>query len=96
MIDASGAHIVTDNFFGTNEIRFDPNEEWLYVVEIARAPASAACVCSRTCRLRIAWCRPDDLGGRPDGMTFDAYGNLWITLVSHDRLVALTPEGDVL
>jgi sugar lactone lactonase YvrE len=39
---------------------------------------------------------PDDLGGRPDGMTFDAYGNLWITLISHDRLIALTPEGDVL
>ena len=39
---------------------------------------------------------PEDLGGRPDGMTFDAYGNLWITLISHDRLVALTTEGDVL
>jgi sugar lactone lactonase YvrE len=23
---------------------------------------------------------PEDLGGRPDGMTFDAFGNLWITV----------------
>ena len=96
VIDAGGARIVADNFFGTNEIRFDPNEEWLYVVE---TPGS------RISRLRLQpdlsvadrqVYGPDDLGGRPDGMTFDAYGNLWITLVSHDRLIALTPEGDVL
>ena len=39
---------------------------------------------------------PPDLGGIPDGFAFDAAGNLWITLVNADRLVALTPEGDVL
>jgi hypothetical protein len=40
-----------------------------------------------------------DLGGRPDGMTFDAYSNLWIIgsiLVSHHLPVALPPVGDVL
>ena len=39
---------------------------------------------------------PPDLGGVPDGFAFDAYGNLWITFVNADRLVALTPDGDVL
>ena len=39
---------------------------------------------------------PPDLGGIPDGFAFDAAGNLWITLVNADRLIALTPEGDVL
>jgi len=96
VIEDGKARVVADAFFGTNEIRFDPNEEWLYVVE---TPGS------RISRLRIRRdgsvaqrevYGPDDLGGRPDGMTFDAYGNLWITLISHDRLVALTPEGDVL
>jgi gluconolactonase len=33
LIDPSGARIVADNFFGTNEVRLDPAEEWLYVVE---------------------------------------------------------------
>ncbi len=39
---------------------------------------------------------PPDLGGIPDGFAFDAVGNLWITLVNADRLIALTPEGEVL
>jgi sugar lactone lactonase YvrE len=39
---------------------------------------------------------PEKLGGNPDGFAFDAYGNLWTTLIGQDRLVAITPEGDVL
>jgi sugar lactone lactonase YvrE len=39
---------------------------------------------------------PADLGGPPDGIAFDAFGNLWCTLVMVDRLIALTPQGDVL
>ena len=39
---------------------------------------------------------PADLGGTPDGFAFDALGNLWTTLVQTDRLIALTPEGEVL
>lgn len=33
IIDEQGIRIVADGFVGTNEIRFDANEEWLYVVE---------------------------------------------------------------
>src|SRR5271154_1969707 len=33
LIDERGIRIVADGFVGTNEIRFDANEEWLYVVE---------------------------------------------------------------
>lgn len=35
------------------------------------------------------------LGGIPDGFAFDAFGNLWITLIMAERLVALTPEGEL-
>lgn len=35
------------------------------------------------------------LHGAPDGFAFDAHGNLWTTLIGQDRLVAITPEGDV-
>jgi sugar lactone lactonase YvrE len=39
---------------------------------------------------------PSDLRGTPDGFAFDQYGNLWITIVQTDRLIALTPEGNQL
>jgi sugar lactone lactonase YvrE len=96
MIDEQGMRIVAEGFFGTNEIRMDAREEWLYVVESNARHIS---------RLRV---RPDgslsdreiygpaDLGGIPDGFAFDSHGNLWVTLVMYDRLVAITPEGEVL
>jgi gluconolactonase len=96
LIDERGIRIVADGFIGTNEIRFDAKEEWLYVVESNARHIS---------RLRL---QPDgslkdreifgpaDLRGTPDGFAFDAYGNLWITIVQTDRLIALTPQGDVL
>ena len=38
---------------------------------------------------------PAHLGGLPDGIAFDAHGNLWATLIMVDRLIALTPQGDM-
>jgi sugar lactone lactonase YvrE len=96
LIDERGIRIVAEGFVGTNEIRFDANEEWLYVVEsnarhISRLRASP----DGTLRDREIF-GPSDLGGTPDGFAFDEYGNLWITIVQTDRLVALTPEGELL
>jgi len=96
LIDESGIRIVADGFVGTNEIRLDANEEWLYVVETNAR---------RISRLRVAddgsltdreIYGPQDLGGFPDGFAFDAHGNLWITLILNEKLIALTPEGEVL
>jgi gluconolactonase len=96
LADEKGIRIVADGFVGTNECRVDASQEWLYVVE-----SNARCIS----RLRI---RPDgsltdreiygpsDLGGVPDGFAFDAFGNLWVTLVMYDRLIAITPDGSVL
>jgi gluconolactonase len=96
LIDRQGIRIVADGFMGTNEIRMDANEEWLYVVEsngrrISRLRVQA----DGSLRNREVF-GPSDLGGIPDGFAFDAYGNLWITLIMSERLVALTPEGDLL
>lgn len=96
VIDEQGIRIVAEGFGGTNEIRFDDREEWLYVVESN---------VRRISRLRL---RPDgslgerevygpaELEGFPDGFAFDTYGNLWVTLVMSDKLIALTPDGEVL
>lgn len=89
--------IVAEGFHFTNEIRFDANEQFLYVVE-----TTGGCIS----RLRV-----DDKGnlsgreifgpsrlGRgawPDGIAFDTCGNLWGTCVYSDKLFVLTPEGDM-
>jgi sugar lactone lactonase YvrE len=96
LIDERGIRIVADGFVGTNEIRFDEREEWLYVVEsnsrrISRLRAEPDGSLSE----RELY-GPPDLGGIPDGFAFDAAGNLWIALVNADRLIALTPEGEIL
>lgn len=89
--------IVADGFHFTNEIRFDANEEWLYVVETTGG---------RITRLRIdeqgrvaerEVFGPASLGtgAWPDGIAFDARGNLWGTLVYSDKLFVLTPAGDL-
>ncbi|RRW40423.1 SMP-30/gluconolactonase/LRE family protein [Pseudomonas luteola] len=96
VIDEKGIRIVAEGFGGTNEIRFDDKEEWLYVVESN---------VRRISRLRLNTdgslsdrevYGPSELEGFPDGFAFDSFGNLWVTLVMSDKLIALTPKGDVL
>jgi sugar lactone lactonase YvrE len=97
LLDEKGLRIVADGFHFTNEIRFDADEAWLYVAETTA---------KRVTRLRVAVdgtltgreiYGPSSLGdGLVDGIAFDAYGNLWATMIMADRLVAITPEGDVL
>jgi sugar lactone lactonase YvrE len=96
LIDDRGMRIVADGFFGTNEIRMDAREEWLYVVESNARHVSRLRVQPDGSLTDREIYGPADLGGIPDGFAFDAYGNLWVTLVMYDRLVAITPEGDVL
>jgi sugar lactone lactonase YvrE len=96
LIDEHGIRLVADGFVGTNEIRFDAREEWLYVVESnARRISRLRAHDDGSLGDREVY-GPDDLGAVPDGCAFDAAGNLWITLVNCDRLIALTPTGEVL
>ena len=96
LIDERGIRIVADGFVGTNEVRLDAREEWLYVVESNARRISRLRVQPDGSLTDREIFGPPDLGGIPDGFTFDAYGNLWVTLVMYDRLIAITPEGEVL
>jgi gluconolactonase len=97
LIDEKGPRVVADGFVFTNEVRFDATEEWLYVAE--------------TCARRVTRLRvradgslhgrevfgPSSLGsGAIDGIAFDSYGNLWATMIFSDKVVAITPEGELL
>ncbi len=96
LIDEQGIRIVADGFCGTNEIRFDPAEEWLYVVESTGWRISRLRVQPNGSLTDREVYGPSRLDGFPDGFAFDAYGNLWVTLIFTDVLIAITPEGDVL
>jgi gluconolactonase len=96
LIDERGIRIVADGFVGTNEVRLDANEEWLYVVESNARRISRLRVHADGALSGREIFGPSDLRGTPDGFAFDEYGNLWITIVQTDRLIALTPEGNVL
>ncbi|HEX3803893.1 MAG TPA: SMP-30/gluconolactonase/LRE family protein [Solirubrobacteraceae bacterium] len=96
LIDEAGARVAADGFIGTNEIRFDASEEWLYVVESNARHVSRLSVANDGTLSHREVYGAEDLGGIPDGFAFDVAGNLWITLVNADRLVALTPELELL
>jgi sugar lactone lactonase YvrE len=97
LVDDRGARVVADGFHFTNEVRLDEKEEWIYVAETTA---------KRVTRLRIGpdgslgdreIYGPSSLGeGLVDGIAFDAYGNLWATMIFADRLVAITPDGELL
>ncbi|WP_321892138.1 SMP-30/gluconolactonase/LRE family protein [Paraburkholderia tropica] len=96
LIDEHGIRIVADGFVGTNEIRLDADEAWLYVVETNARRISRLRVQDDGSLTDREIYGPPDLGGFPDGFAFDAHGNLWITLILNEKLIALTPEGEVL
>ncbi|HET8844920.1 MAG TPA: SMP-30/gluconolactonase/LRE family protein [Ktedonobacteraceae bacterium] len=96
LIDEKGPRIVADGIYLTNEVRLDAQEEYLYVAETMQ---------NHMLRFRV---QPDGsltdkeifgptnlgTGGAIDGFTFDADGNLWVTLVLRNGLGIITPDGD--
>jgi sugar lactone lactonase YvrE len=95
--DDGAFRIVADGFQFTNEIRFDAEEEWLYVVETAGGCITRLRIDDKgEVRAReIFGPRTLGTGAWPDGIAFDSYGNLWGTLVYSDKLFVLTPQGDL-
>jgi len=96
LADERGLRMVADGFRFTNEIRLDAKEEYLYIVETTGQRISRMKVATDGSLSRREVFGPSKLGrfGFPDGIAFDAYGNLWGTLVMSDQLFFLTPEGD--
>ncbi len=89
--------IVAEGFHFTNEIRFDANEEYLYVVETTGGCITRLRIDERGNVSNREIFGPSSLGrgAWPDGIAFDSAGNLWGTLVYSDKLFVLTPAGDM-
>lgn len=98
VVDQHGLRVVAEGFHFTNEVRLDAREEWLYIVEttgphITRMRLDESDPQGVQLKDREVF-GPSHLGGFPDGIAFDASGNLWCTLCMTDQLIALTPQGD--
>jgi sugar lactone lactonase YvrE len=92
----STARVVATDLAGTNELRFSGDGRWLYVAETGGDHMTRFRVQPDGTLTDREIYGPERLHGAPDGFAFDAHGNLWTTLIGQDRLVAITPEGDVL
>jgi len=97
LLEHGKLRIVAEGFAFANELKMDAAQEWLYVAESTG---------KRVSRLRVRKdgeltdrevFGPANLGsGLIDGIAFDSYGNLWGTMILADRLIAITPEGELL
>ena len=96
VVDKKGIRMVADGFRFTNEIRLDAKEEYLYIVETCGQCVSRMRIQPDSSLTDREVFGPSKLGryGFPDGIAFDAYGNLWGTLIMADQVFALTPEGE--
>ena len=96
LADEKGLRIVADGLRFTNEIRFDPQEAHLYIVETTGRCVSRMRVASDGSLSNREVFGPTKLGdaGLPDGIAFDSFGNLWGTLVMTDQIFTITPDGD--
>lgn len=96
LADEKGLRIVADGFSFTNEIRLDADEAFLYIAETTGRRISRMKVGEDGSLSSREIFGPSKLGryGFPDGIAFDAFGNLWGTLVMADQVFAITPEGE--
>ena len=97
LIDERGPRIVADGLAFTNEVRLDAQESYLYVAETTAKRVSRFKVLDDGSLGPRETYGPASLGaGLIDGITFDAYGNLWCAMILSDRIIAITPDGDAL
>ena len=97
LIDDDGPRIVADEILFTNEVRLDAREEFLYVAETTGGRITRFRVGGNGNLSEREIFGPDPLipDAHIDGVCFDADGNLWITELSRNALIVLTPAGDV-
>jgi len=89
------AEIVADGLDLTNEVKVSPDGRHLYAAEtlggrIVRFPIRPDGALGA--RERVG---PDSLGrgALPDGLTFDASGNIWVTIISQNALHVIDRDG---
>jgi gluconolactonase len=95
LYDSKGLRVVADGLAFANEIRLDASEAWMYAVETTgqRVTRFRVGADGSLADREVFGPTKLGLGGFPDGIAFDAFGNLWGTLVMADIIFAITPDG---
>lgn len=96
LIEHGRARIVADDLHLTNEIKVHPDDRYLYGVEtlgkrVFRYPIEAS---GDLGEKEIFGPKDLGYGAYPDGFTFDAEGNVWVTIVSRNGLAVISEDGD--
>lgn len=94
VLDQHGPRIVADGLSFANECRLDASEQHLFVVETRARRVSKFSLHEDGSTFDRVTYGDNDLGGFPDGIAFDAQGNLWGTLIGREQIFAITPEGE--
>ena len=94
--DDGSARVAAAGLAFANECRIDAQHEYLYVAETFGPCISRFRLLPGGELSNREIYGPPDIGGFPDGMAFDSYGNLWVALLGSNRIVAITPDGDLL
>lgn len=96
LIENGAPRIVADELYFTNEVRTSADEKTLYIAETTAGQISRCAINDDGTLGPRETFGPTPLytGARVDGITFDAAGNLWVTELSRNALVVLTPQQD--
>ena len=97
-LDAEGVHgeIVADGLDSTNEVKVSPDGRYLYAAETLGCRVVRFPIRSDGSLGERETVGPKSLGrgAFPDGITFDLWGNLWITIISQNGLMVIDRHGD--
>jgi sugar lactone lactonase YvrE len=92
-IDGPGARseIVADGFDLTNEVKLSPDGHHLYAVETFGSRVVRFAIRRDGSLGEKETVGPESLGPdvMPDGITFDVFGNLWITVINQNGLMVI-------
>jgi gluconolactonase len=93
----SRCEIVADGLDLTNEVKLSPNGQHLYAVETFGSRVVRFAIRRDGSLGEKETVGPESLGSDvlPDGLTFEARGNLWITVINQNGLFVIDRRGEV-
>lgn len=95
VMDQKGVRIVADNIGYTNEVIFSPDGHWLYVNETYGQKTSRFPLYEDGSLGLKEVIATYDGANFPDGLTFDAFGGIWVTCIGSNRLIVIRPNGEL-
>ena len=94
--DGKSARIIANNLSFPNEIRLDPQNEYLYVAETTAKRVRRFKILDEFQLGAPEHFGPKSLGdGFPDGIAFDEKGNLWVAMVVAEKVIVITADQQV-